>query len=102
MPTENEKPSAAPAATVPDTRDAEIAKLKLQLEQTGKENDALAQDLEAARKKLKERNTVPAGDYCVLKGKTYQIAGTVPCKFATDEGRKGHIDLEADLVILKR
>ncbi len=88
MPTENEKPTAPPAAPVPDPRDAEITALKKQVE-----------DLE---KKLKTRNTVPAGDYCVLGGKTYQVAGTVSARFATDEGRKGHIDLDSDLVILKR
>ncbi len=73
----------------PDTRDAQIADLKKQVE-----------DLE---KKLKAKTPAPpAKDYCVLGGKTYDVAGTVSAKFATDEARKGNYDLDAELVILKR
>ena len=86
MPTENDKPSSAGLA--PDPRDAEIAGLKQQVT-----------DLE---KKLKAKVAGPAGSYCVLDGKTYQVERTVTAKFATDEARKGFIDMDAELVVLKR
>lgn len=103
MPTDTDNTS------VPDPRDALIEKLKQDNANLEQENDGLAESLNAAREELKaakakqpQRDTVPAGDYCVLGGKTYQVAGTVPCKFATDEGRKGNIDFDSDLVVLKR
>lgn len=102
MPTENEKPAAPPAA-VPDPRDAEITKLKQQLSDVEKENAALAQDLDSARKELKKKGpAAPTGDYVVLRGKTYGIRRTVECKYAADEARRGHdVELESELVVLK-
>jgi hypothetical protein len=99
MPTETDKT----AAIEPDPRDLQITDLKSQLEQLSRENDALAQDLETARKELKSKKvqTTPAGDYCVLGGKTYQVAGTVMTRFASEEGRKSNTEDE-ELVILKR
>lgn len=103
MPTETDKPNTTPPAAVADPRDAEIAGLRQELSNLSKENAALAQDLEDARKKLKQRNTVPAapsGDYCVLNGKTYQVLGTVTTRFASDHGRKNNSEDE-ELVIIK-
>lgn len=80
----------APAAA-PDTRDAKIADLKKQVDALTVENAS-----------LKARPKAPAGDHCVLGGKTYDVAGLVAVRDATDEGRKGNIDLEGSLVILKR
>lgn len=44
---------------------------------------------------------VPDTDYVVLRGKRYGIERTVEAKFATDEARKGYIDMHAELVVLK-
>jgi len=100
MPTEN-----TTTVTAPDSRDAEIKKLKQDLENLGKENTALAQDLAEAKKQLKAKPAAaaaaPAGDYCVLGGKTYRVAGTIATRFASDHGRKNNTEDE-ELVILKR
>lgn len=109
--------------TGPDPRDVEITALKQQVAELSKElteQTEHADEMEASsattieklekkvadlQEKLKAKAPVaslPSGDYCVLGGKTYYIAGTVPARFATDEGRKGHIGLDDDLVILKR
>jgi hypothetical protein len=92
MPNENDTKPAAPAAPAPvaDPRDAQLADLVKQVAHLKE------------RLKEKPRNTVPAGDYCVLGGKTYEVLGTVATRHATDEGRKGNIDLEGELVIVKR
>lgn len=97
MPTENDKPTVgAPASEdLKDTKD-----LKAQ-----EEIKKLKAELESLKKAPKEtRDTVPAGDYAVIGGKTYQVEGTVSAKFAGDEGRKGHLPdgLETELAILKR
>ena len=98
MPTENDKPKATPVAApaAPDTRDARIKSLE-------DEVTKLQNKLDAANKKLKEKApAAPTGNYCVLNGKTYEVERTVEAKFATDEARKGYIDLDAELVVLKR
>lgn len=66
----------------------------------------LRQEIDSLRTKLDsltaEKALRPTGDYCVLGGKTFKVVGTVGAKFATDEARKGNLDLDAELVILKR
>jgi hypothetical protein len=93
MPTENDPKAApaAPTAPAPDRRDQEIASLKKQVE-----------ELEKKLKAKPPAASAPSGDYCVLGGKTYQVDRLVPARFATDEGRKGHLELDSDLVVLKR
>lgn len=90
----------------PDPRDEQIKQLQqdkdalmqdvINLE---KENDALTQDLEDAKKAAKKGAT-PSGDYCVLKGKTYQVLGTVTTRFASEEGRKNNTE-DQELVVIK-
>lgn len=92
MPNENDKtPPVQPAAVAPDTSDAQIADLKKQVA-----------DLEKKLLSSSSKAKVPSGDYCFLGGVAYPVAGTVTCRFATDEGRKGHIDLDEELIVVKR
>jgi len=95
MPNENDKTPVVPAApatpAAPDTRDAQIADLEKQV----------AELKNKLKGKPSTQTVAPAGDYCVLSGKTYEVAGTVSCRYATDEGRKGHIDIDSELVIVK-
>jgi hypothetical protein len=82
--TENKDPT-------PDDRDAKIVDLQKQVE-------TLTADLADANAKLKKKAAAAVADNCaVLDGKTYQIEKTVMARFATDEARKGHIDLDSEL-----
>ena len=116
MPTENTKtPAVAPVAT-PDPRDAELAALKQELAELNEDRDEIDGQNESLTKQVAELQEklakatktkgaapTPTGDYAVIKGKTYVVDGTVSARFATDEGRKGHLPdgLETELAILK-
>jgi hypothetical protein len=82
-------------AVQPDNRAVE----KTEIASLRQEVDSLKAQLESL---TTEKSLRPTGDYCVLGGKTYRVAGTVSAKFATDEARKGNFDLDTDLAILKR
>ncbi len=94
MPNENDTKTATPTASAVDPRDLQLADLERKIDALKAENTALKAKPRAA--------AAPAGDYCVLSGKTYTVSGLVSVREATDQGRKGYIDLESDLVILKR
>jgi hypothetical protein len=99
----NEPTNTNPAL---DPRAEQLAELQKHVLDLNANNEAQIKNLEAKIAGLEEKllsfPVVPDGDYCVLGGQTYTVAGTVCCRFATDEGRKGHIELDSDLVILKR
>lgn len=105
MPTDT-KTTAEPTAPTPDPRDALIAQLQQQVADAlaDVENaDATIEELEAQLKEAKMTKAValPATDYAVIGGKTYHVERTVEAKFATDEARKGYIEMGATLAVLK-
>jgi predicted nucleic acid-binding Zn-ribbon protein len=113
MPTENDKTNAPAVTEAEKALDAKLAETKAAAKDEAKElraeNAQLKKDLEIANKriaaiekKLKEAGAAPSGDYVVLRGKTHLIERTVEARFATDEARKGYIDLDAELIVLKR
>lgn len=93
MSNENTKPAtvAAPVVAAP-VADPRIAQLQAQVDKLQAELDA----------NLANATSAPTGDYVVLKGKTYAVERTVEAKFASDEWRKGYIDTDEELVVLKR
>lgn len=105
MPTENDTPNEPSAEDLLQLRDDEIRRCHEEISSLTKENDALAQDLDSLRDELKKakaapRAAAPSGDYCVLKGKTYEVLGTVTTRFASEEGRKNNTE-DQELVIIK-
>lgn len=75
------------------------------VDKKGSELAALRQEVESLKSQLESLNAEkalsPTGDYAVVGGKTLRVIGTVKPKFATDEARKGNIDFEDDLLIVK-
>jgi hypothetical protein len=107
MPTENDNPAATAATTV-DTVTPELKALKAELASLKKENATLRKanenlTLRSEEKKAEAEAGPEEDNYAVVNGKRYDVAGTVSARFATDEGRKGHLPhgLETELVILK-
>lgn len=106
MPTENDKPAAAAATTATvDTITPELKELRAENAQLKKDLEAANKRVDAIEKKLKEKGpAAPAGDHCVLGGKTFQVDRVISAKFAGDEGRKGNLPqgIDTELVVLKR
>lgn len=95
MPTENKKDAPV------DDRDAKIADLTQQVESLTNANATLTQELADAKAK-KRGAPVPSGNYAVVDGKTIEIEKVVEAKYASDEARKGFIDMDAQLLVPKR
>lgn len=102
MPNETVKP----AAVTPDPRDVRIAELEKEVEALSndlkKVDEAHTQAVDNLEKKLKSAKSAPQGDCVFLGGKTFAIERTVLASQASDDARKGFLDADAELIVVKR
>lgn len=108
MPTENDKTNTPTAEKALEEKlAAKVAETKAASKDELKGLRAENADLKRRIAELEkageaEAEAGEADNYVVLRGKRYDIERTVEARFASDEARKGYIDLEAELVVLKR